>query len=73
MTATEYTIEKGIPIPPIHNSTTPFIIFDKMKIGDSVLFAHNEWKRARNQCYSRRPKLFTFRREENGYRCWRTS
>lgn len=68
----EYTIEKGVPIPPRSNSTAPFGIFDRMAVGDSVLFNHNEWKRARNQCYMRKPKQFTFRKEANGYRCWRT-
>jgi hypothetical protein len=67
----EYTIEKGIPIPIRHNGTAQFDILDKMQPGDSVLFNHNEWKRARNQAYCYRPKTFTFRRETNGYRCWR--
>jgi hypothetical protein len=68
----EYTIERGIPIPAGHNSTASFDVLDKMKVGESVLFDHNEWKRARNQCYMRKPKSFTFRRDPNGYRCWRT-
>lgn len=70
---TAYTIEHGIPIPLGHNCTSPFRVLDKMAIGDSVLFAHNEWKRARNQCRNRKPKQFTFRHVENGYRCWRKS
>lgn len=66
-----YTIEKGVPIPPRNNSTASFGILDRMEIGDSTLFSSREWKRARNQCYSRKPKVYTFRSEENGYRCWR--
>lgn len=68
-----YVIEKNIPVPPRHNSTQPFQILDKMQVGDSILFNFKEWKRARNQAYSRKPKCFTFRRDKNGYRCWRTS
>lgn len=68
---TEYTIERGIPVPARHNSTAPFDVLDKMKVGESILFNSKEWKRARNQCYMRKPKAFTFRSEANGYRCWR--
>ena len=67
----EYKIERGIPIPPRHNSTQPFAVLAKMKVGDSVLFQLNEWKRARNQAYTYKPMQFTFRKEQNGYRCWR--
>ncbi len=67
----QYTIEKRIPIPVRHNTTEPFTILDRMKIGDSILFNANEWKRARNQAYNRKPKHFTFRKVANGYRCWR--
>lgn len=69
----EYEIEKNIPIPPSNNTTAPFEVLDKMKVGDSVLFSQKEWKRARNQSYMRKPKTFTFRKLSNGYRCWRVS
>lgn len=72
MPSSEYTIERRIPIPLNHN-TEPFTVFDKMSVGDSVLFKDNEWKRARNQAYMRKPKHFTFRRTTGGYRCWRLS
>lgn len=71
MIDSEYEIEKGIPIPLRHNGTQPFNVLDKMEVGDSVLFNHSEWKRARNQAYIRKPKKFIFRRLPEGYRCWR--
>lgn len=66
----QYKIEQNIPIPPV-KSTSSFDVVDKMKVGDSILFPAIEWKRARNQCFCRKPKQFTFRKEPNGYRCWR--
>lgn len=66
------TIEKGIPIPQSRsNFTDQFNILDELDIGDSILFPLNEWKRARNQAYIRKPKAFTFRKVKGGYRCWR--
>lgn len=63
-------IEKGIPIPR-SNIDRDFPILDKMEVGDSILFPETEWKRARNRAYIRKPKHFTFRRINGGYRCWR--
>jgi hypothetical protein len=67
----EYTIEKGIPFPCAGYKNKAFTVLDDMEVGDSILFPLEEWRRARNQAYIRKPKQFTFRKASNGYRCWR--
>jgi hypothetical protein len=65
-------IEKGIPIPTPKGKWRA--IFDKMKVGDSVLFPPDKGRSAANASYAAgvNGKHFVTRRTKKGYRVWRT-
>lgn len=70
------SIETDIPIPKLNRGTHRYDDLLVMSIGDSILFSVNEYKAARNaadKAMKITERRFTWRRVENGYRCWRVA
>lgn len=65
-------IDKGIPqLPPIERTKWPF---QDMEVGDSFWVPFELFSRiqcAATRAGQRHGKLFSVRRFENGFRCWR--
>jgi hypothetical protein len=64
-------IERGIPIPRLRGKYQD--TFDRMKIGESVLFPHDRKRSAQNaaQVAGVNGKRFTVKHMADGYRVWR--
>ncbi len=70
-----YIIEDGIPLPPTprnHPRTATSQAMARMEVGQSFAIASNaEWQQVRGRLSIMRPRRFSIRRQETGWRVWR--
>lgn len=70
VSATEFKIEKGVPVPPSSHLNTKYP-FAQMEVGDSIHATNFHAPNAAHQWGKTNGRKFASRKEGDGYRIWR--